>query len=345
VPRLGQQRQGEAWDIFLSASGVDKDQAERLYFLLETSYKVFYAPKTIKPGTAWEPAINEAIEHSQAMVVLFSQHSAWRQSKWMSAELQAVRERQQRDPSFRLIPLQLDIESAPSAEFFNDVQWLTAANGDLQDAALQIRRILGTTRIDESDRDRGTRIKAELAQALEEKAAIAERTERLQEELKKWSVERGMLQERADHLRLEVVSLRGELAKQKEGVIALDRRAARLSMFATHFILIAVVLMIVMGWRAWISPGAPSKELEATALAAASYEVRSYDKPLSIVLARTAVETEQNARAIAALRSALESELDPKTVGELAVADLVKKSMEVDSRELTIEERVKFLPE
>ena len=42
---LAQTSEPKAWDIFISASLADSKQAERLYNLLESNYKVFYAPK------------------------------------------------------------------------------------------------------------------------------------------------------------------------------------------------------------------------------------------------------------------------------------------------------------
>jgi MinD-like ATPase involved in chromosome partitioning or flagellar assembly len=100
-------RKPKDWDIFLSASASDSAQAERLYYLLGSTYKVFHAPKEIAPGDIWVEAIMEALEHSGAMVLLFSAESARGKSKWMSAEIEAARHRLERDPSFKLIQCSL----------------------------------------------------------------------------------------------------------------------------------------------------------------------------------------------------------------------------------------------
>ena len=172
---VAQRRQPTAWDIFLSASASNSKQAERLYYLLGSNYKVFHAPKEIAPGDSWQEVITEALEHSRAMVVLFSEESAQRDSKWMSTEMQAAQSRLELDPSFRLIPVQLDPNAVPSSDFLKRYQWLQAYGGDIQDIAVQIRRSLGTSDSDDSARDRNVRVKAELDQALVEKAGLRKR--------------------------------------------------------------------------------------------------------------------------------------------------------------------------
>src|SRR5262249_13523754 len=86
-----QGREPRVWDIFLSASAVDEPQAERLYYLLGSQYKVFYAPKEIVPGAPWRDEIMNSLEHARSMLILFSRLSAGRESKWLSAEIQAAR--------------------------------------------------------------------------------------------------------------------------------------------------------------------------------------------------------------------------------------------------------------
>jgi hypothetical protein len=174
----------KAWDIFLSASAPDSAQAERLYYLLDSSYKVFYAPKEIAPGEAWKDAIKDGLDHSRAMLLLFSTASSGRESKWLSYEIQAARKRLDRDPSFRLIPVQLDPEAHPSAEFLNQYNWVQAHAGDMQDVALLVRRALGAPEGNDDDRERNIRIKTELEKAVEEKVTLAAQVERLQQDLK-----------------------------------------------------------------------------------------------------------------------------------------------------------------
>lgn len=75
---VAQIRQPEVWDIFLTASTNDSIGAEGLYYLLGSSYKVFHAPKEIAPGESWREIIAESLEHSRAMVVLFSKERVQR---------------------------------------------------------------------------------------------------------------------------------------------------------------------------------------------------------------------------------------------------------------------------
>jgi len=212
----------------------------RLYYLLGSSYKVFHAPQTIKPGSAWEPTLKEAIDHSRAMLVLFSERSSNRESKWMSEEIEAGRRRQQRDPSFRLIPVQLDSNAVPPAEFLKAYQWLSTPGSDMQDAALQVRGILGTTEKDESERDRMARLKAELDRALEEKALLSQRTAQLQEELKRESQERGAFTERTANLERQVE----ELLLQVRSRVKELARARLLAAVALGILAVVVVLLV-----------------------------------------------------------------------------------------------------
>jgi hypothetical protein len=172
APNMAQRRQPKSWDIFLSASASDYSQAERLYYLLGSSYKVFHAPKEIAPGEAWEESMMEALEHSRAMAVLFSEESVQRNSKWMSAEIQAARRRVERDPSFKVIPVQLNPGADPPVEFLKRYQWLSVRGGDMQDVALQIRRSLGTPADGNDDRERSIRIKAEEGRACKTRAGV-----------------------------------------------------------------------------------------------------------------------------------------------------------------------------
>jgi len=182
---MAQSREPKAWDIFLSASAADSAQAERLYYLLGSNYKVFHAPKEIAPGEAWEESVMEALEHSHAMLVLFSEESVQRNSKWISAEIQAASRRVERDSSFKLIPVQLDPGAVPPVDFLKRYQWVSARGGDMQDVALQIRRSLGTSEDEDDDRERSIRIEAELDKAIEEKAVLAERLEQAQQDFKR----------------------------------------------------------------------------------------------------------------------------------------------------------------
>ncbi|NGZ11754.1 MAG: TIR domain-containing protein [Nitrospira sp. LK70] len=172
-------RQSKTWDIFLSASGNDSQQAERLYYLLRTSCKVFHASKEIAPGEPWEERVMEALEHSRAMVLLFSEESAQRNSKWMSMEIQVARRRLEQDPTFKLIPVQLDPGADPPADFLKRYHWLSRRDGDMQDVAFQIRHSLGTSKDHEDDSEHNILITAELDRAVKEKAALRKLTQRL----------------------------------------------------------------------------------------------------------------------------------------------------------------------
>ena len=191
-------REPAQWDVFISASNLDQEQADRLYYLLGANQKVFYAPRSIPAGADWRSVMAEALQHSGAMVVLFSERTAEDRSKtWVSEELEAALARSERDPSFKLIPVQLDPRARPPLEYLTRYQWLTASGGDIQPIALAIRdALLGNAKPEASDQDRIARLQGELDRALSDKAQLTERAQQLQQQLTTLSGEQGVLNER-----------------------------------------------------------------------------------------------------------------------------------------------------
>jgi len=239
---VAQKRQPKAWDIYLSASASDSKQAERLYYLLGSSYKVFHAPKEITPGDSWLEVTTEALAHSRAMLMLFSEENVRSDSEWMSDEMQAARRRMEQDPSFRLIPVQLDSNAVPPLDFLKEYQWLSAHGGDIQDIAVQIRRSLGTSGSDDSDSDRNARVKAELDHALEEKANLAARAEQLQQEIK-------VTQEELTQLSSERAMMFERAANEEKH----HRKALRLTFMGLAMVLIASTLTGMIAYRQLIA--------------------------------------------------------------------------------------------
>src|SRR5262249_47167466 len=193
------------------------------------------------PGELWQQAIDDAIDHARSMLVLFSSESVRRESTSVSAEIQTPRRRLDRDPSFMLIPVQLDPDARPADEFLNRYNWLRA-HGDVKAVAAQIRRSLGDAAGEESDLDRQARLRAELDQAIAENARLTARVELVQQELlesqrraQELESGRAALTERAENLAQQV-------EREREDRIYLTKR-----MRAVTVALTAMLVVILMG--------------------------------------------------------------------------------------------------
>jgi hypothetical protein len=121
------------WDIVISASSNDFKDAERLYYLLGTTYKVFYPPKTILPGERWANAVKDSINSSHAMLILISK--SYNQSETTTTELRAAQKKYEQERSFRIIPVLLDPTVEPNDDFLKQFQYLTTRSSDAQDIA------------------------------------------------------------------------------------------------------------------------------------------------------------------------------------------------------------------
>jgi MinD-like ATPase involved in chromosome partitioning or flagellar assembly/predicted nucleic acid-binding Zn-ribbon protein len=251
-PNVGPRRTSDTWDVFISASHVDREPAERLYYLLEPSYKVFHAPRSIQPGEAWEPALRNAIDHSQTMLILFSAKSAASESKWLSAEIQAALERHEKDPSFRIVPLQLDSGAAPSGDIgdkLNRFQWLSAPDGDVQLAAASIHQLLGPGRESATDAEREARLGSELKQALAEKTDLNDKMTSLKEEITRLAQQKGALEEKTLRFQKDIETA----ANETEALKAKEAKTLRaLGLFRSASIL-AVVVVGSLGANSYFS--------------------------------------------------------------------------------------------
>lgn len=74
------------YDVFLSYSTHNKDQAEEVFdFLTSQKISVFMGEKKIQPGVAWEDFIKNAIQNSKVLCILASPESL--SSEWVNAEI------------------------------------------------------------------------------------------------------------------------------------------------------------------------------------------------------------------------------------------------------------------
>jgi uncharacterized protein YjbI with pentapeptide repeats len=95
------------YSCFISYSAKDQQFADRLYAdLQEKKLRVWYAPEDLKIGDRFPERIEESIRlHDKVMIVL-SEASV--QSSWVEREVNAAREREEREDRLVLIPIRID---------------------------------------------------------------------------------------------------------------------------------------------------------------------------------------------------------------------------------------------
>lgn len=184
-------RRSQTWDVFLSAPSSELRTAQRLFDLLSSNYKVFYASRSVLAGSAIEPTVKEAIEKARVMVVLFGNERV-PQGDPVQFELATSSERLTRDPSFKVIPVKLAPDAPSPARFLDQYAALVPADGDIQNVVPQLRQLLGAG-TESGERERGLRLKGELDQALVEKAHLAERLAQSENDARKLSEQRAQL--------------------------------------------------------------------------------------------------------------------------------------------------------
>jgi AcrR family transcriptional regulator len=84
------QNESDNWfDVFLSYSTKDKDEARKITtFLEDEGYRVFLSEKSIKPSAKWEDRIRDALKVSKVMCLLAtpnSLNSGWVTTEWGAA--------------------------------------------------------------------------------------------------------------------------------------------------------------------------------------------------------------------------------------------------------------------
>ena len=125
-------------EVFLSYSHHDKACAEKLCRVIEQRRTVFMDRRRLAPGTKWEPALQNALNTSRCVVVLWSQASA--QSEWV---LREAREGLVRNV---LVPVCIDKVIIP-AEFrelhtADLMDWEGANSDDLRFLIARIEEVL-----------------------------------------------------------------------------------------------------------------------------------------------------------------------------------------------------------
>jgi formylglycine-generating enzyme required for sulfatase activity len=109
---------------FLSYNSQDFQLAERL--VAEISRKdakasIFFAPKSLRPGTYWMPTLAKEIAEATAFVLLIGKNGL---GPWQTLEYQEAIDRSRKEPDFAVVPVLLDRVPAPGLPFLRQLHWI-----------------------------------------------------------------------------------------------------------------------------------------------------------------------------------------------------------------------------
>ncbi len=97
----------EFYSCFISYSIHDQAFAERLHAdLREKHLRCWFAPEDLKIGDRFQERIEESIRVFDKVMIVFSEASV--QSRWVEREVNATREREERENSTVLFPIRID---------------------------------------------------------------------------------------------------------------------------------------------------------------------------------------------------------------------------------------------
>src|SRR5215813_13108459 len=114
---------------FLSYNSQDFELAQALEAELarkDPDASIFFAPKSLRPGTYWMPALAHDIAEATAFVLLVGEKGL---GPWQSTEYYEAYGRRVQEPGFPLILLLLDRASvtAPGLPFLHQLHWIVSA--------------------------------------------------------------------------------------------------------------------------------------------------------------------------------------------------------------------------
>lgn len=125
-------------DVFISHSSKDAKIANAICNTLEANnMRCWLAPRDIRPGSDWAESINNAIENSKVMVLVFSENS--NNSAQVAKELNLAI-----NNKLVVLPFKID-DSTPTGSmkyYLSDTHWLDAINGDIKDEIKNLTDVL-----------------------------------------------------------------------------------------------------------------------------------------------------------------------------------------------------------
>lgn len=125
-------------DVFISHSSEDAEIANEICDSLEANnIKCWLAPRDILPGSDWAEAINNAIENSKAMVLVFSKNS--NTSTQVAKELSLAI-----NNKLVVLPFKIDASTPMGSMkyYLSDTHWLDTINGDMKDKIKNLTDVL-----------------------------------------------------------------------------------------------------------------------------------------------------------------------------------------------------------
>ena len=128
---------------FLSYNSQDVDLAERLVAAIsrkDAEAKVFFAPKSLRPGAYWMPELAKEIAEATAFVLLVGKSGL---GPWQTLEYQEAVDRTRKDPTFAVMPLVLDGNSAPGLPFMRQLHWIITADPASEQSVAQLLDVAG----------------------------------------------------------------------------------------------------------------------------------------------------------------------------------------------------------
>src|SRR5262249_19463115 len=86
---------------------------------------IFFAPKSLRAGGYWLPALAQAIADASAFVLLIGEKGL---GAWQLSEYYEAYDRRVKAPGFRLVLVLLDGQTAPGLPFLRQVHWITTSD-------------------------------------------------------------------------------------------------------------------------------------------------------------------------------------------------------------------------
>jgi ABC-type multidrug transport system fused ATPase/permease subunit len=116
-----------SYDVFFSYSRSDEAGAADLNgWLRSQGLSTFYDRSELRPGLRWIPGLEDAIEHSRAVAILFGEHGIGNTQQY-ERELALIR--QTREPSFPVIPVLMPGCASPPTGFLQLLTWVDLTKG------------------------------------------------------------------------------------------------------------------------------------------------------------------------------------------------------------------------
>lgn len=124
-------------DVFISYSSLNKNSADAIcHAMEEKGIRCWYAPRDIKSGDTWAPAIVEAIRNSKVFLLIFSKESNL-SDQVMNEVTNACKEK------CIIIPFRIDDTEMCDglAYYLNSVHWLDAYHSSMQEKVEELCKI------------------------------------------------------------------------------------------------------------------------------------------------------------------------------------------------------------